>query len=146
MADFKPQQRNPGDLIKSEEWNAAMEEIARLSKGSKAQQVLAAKPGPMPVHSAQFDTSGGTLMVFISATGYCASGQQIGCNVLLDDAPKGHLKSYSNEVLSHKAFASAALVFPGLAAGAHKISLTPWNNTLSDPNDFYDITVLELPG
>jgi hypothetical protein len=102
--------------------------------------------GPLPL-SATFLTSGGTLVIIASGSGYTtvSGGSIIGMNIVLDGATQGWAKVYSNETASHKAFTANALVVPGIAAGSHIITLTALPNTLTDGTDFFSVTVMEFP-
>jgi hypothetical protein len=66
-------------------------------------------------------------------------------SIAVDGVIRGYAKTYSNEGGSHKAFVPVQLVVTGITAGSHTITLAAWNNTASDGNDFYNITVTELP-
>lgn len=114
-----------------------------VAASSVATQVLNLSPGGLPVTGA-FSSSGKTVVVFISGTGYAASAKLIGMELLVDGVSKGFAKSFTNESSSHKAFSSNAIVISGLAAGTHTLSLNSWNSTNTDDNDFFSATVLEL--
>lgn len=99
-----------------------------------------------------FTTAGGTLMVFASGSGYytppgggAPSASQIGMEIFLDAASIGFAKGFTNEPSSHKAFPATTLVVRGIAAGTHTITLKPWNGTLTDYNDFFNVAVMEVP-
>jgi hypothetical protein len=118
--------------IKSPMWNAV--------------QLLNAQPGPLPNTTAAFTSGGGILLIFASGSGYAATaGQQIGMEIFVDGVIKGFAKSFTNEIASHKAFTANALLVSGVAAGSHTVGLVAWNNTTTDGNDFFNVTVLELP-
>jgi hypothetical protein len=51
----------------------------------------------------------------------------------------------TNENESHKAFTGNTLVQANVAAGNHTINLVAIPNTVTDVNDFFSVTVLELP-
>lgn len=70
---------------------------------------------------------------------------QIGMEILVDGVLRGFAKSFTNETGSHKAFTANALLVSGVAAGSHTAGLIAWNNTTTDGNDFFNVTVLELP-
>lgn len=99
--------------------------------------------------SATFGTSGGTLLVLATGAGFIATGateQQIGMEIVIDNVSRGFAKCYTNESNSHKSFAMNPLVITGLAANnAHTIILKSWNGTIFDFNDFFTVTILELP-
>jgi hypothetical protein len=58
---------------------------------------------------------------------------------------KGTAKSFTNETGSHKAFTASFLVVSGLAAGSHTVLLTLISPTVTDFNDFFSLSTLELP-
>lgn len=96
--------------------------------------------------SGTFVTTGKRVLVTASGSGYITgSGSQIGMSITIDTAIKGYAKSYSNEVLSHKAFTTSSLVLPDLAAGTHTVTLAAWNGTSTDFNDFFTVSFVELP-
>ncbi|MDD5091461.1 MAG: hypothetical protein PHQ23_11170 [Candidatus Wallbacteria bacterium] len=113
----------------------------------KVTQVMDAVTGAMPKTSAAFATGGGTLLIIASGSGYwnALGGAQIGMSVALDAVIKGYCKVYTNEASSHRAFTTNPIVATGIAAGNHTITVASWNGTASDANDFYNVTVLELP-
>lgn len=101
--------------------------------------------GAMPVTSQSFSTNGGTLRIFVAGSGHRSTAGQIGMTVKLDGTIIGYSKSYTNEVSSHKAFVPNEIVVSGIAAGSHTVTLESWNGTSSDSNDFYSVTVSEMP-
>ncbi|MBM4251845.1 MAG: hypothetical protein FJ146_07725 [Deltaproteobacteria bacterium] len=111
----------------------------------KATQLMNSTPGALPLTSASFTTGGGTLMIFASGAGYAVTLQQIGMSVAIDNVVKGYAKSFTNETSSHKAFAANAILVTGISAGSHTITLSAWNNTVTNFDDFFSVTVLELP-
>ncbi len=93
-----------------------------------------------------FESNGGTLMIFASGSGFSPpGGQVIGMQISIDGANRGDAKVCTNEANSHKAFTTDALVISGLAAGLHTLSLQPLTGTSIDSNDFFNVTILELP-
>ena len=67
-------------------------------------------------------------------------------NVDIDDVKKGEVKSFTNELSSHKSFVSNMLVVTGISAGSHTITLDTTGFTVSiDASDFFNIIVYELP-
>jgi hypothetical protein len=111
----------------------------------RAIQLFNATPGGLPLTSSSFTTGGGTLLIFASGAGYATNFQQIGMAIAVDSVTKGYAKTFTNETSSHKAFAANALVVSGIAAGSHTITLSAWNGTITNPDDFFSVTVLELP-
>jgi hypothetical protein len=66
--------------------------------------------------------------------------------IQIDNVTKGTASTFTNELSSHKAFVANALVVRWIAAGNHNVKLVPLDgNTLSDFNDRFSLTVMELP-
>lgn len=97
--------------------------------------------------SGSFNSSGGTLVLIASGSAMApAAPQMIGMELLIDNVSKGFLKLWANDSWNHKALISNIFVITGLAASNnHTVLLKPWNNTSTDSNDFFNVTVLELP-
>lgn len=108
-------------------------------------QVFDRKPGGLPV-SANFNSSGGTLIVFVSGTAFRREPGLFSLSITIDNTQQKFIDLFTNEVNSHKAFPSTALVFTGYSAGVHALQIAAFaNGTLADLNDRYYATVLELP-
>jgi len=103
--------------------------------------------GPIPITSASFNTSGGTLLLFYSGSGYSnAAGKLIGMNVKLDGNPIDQTGVYANQSLVHLAFVAKQWVVTGIAAGPHTIAIEPLNaSSFLDGNDIYEVMVTEMP-
>jgi hypothetical protein len=98
--------------------------------------------------SAGFTTSGGTLVITASGSGFASAANAptiIGMNILVDGVNQGVSRSFTNEASSHKAFVTTTIVLTGVAAGNHTVQLTALTRTTTDFNDFFDVSVLELP-
>ncbi len=65
--------------------------------------------------------------------------------IAVDGTVQGQAKCFTNEGASHKAFVANALGVGGIAAGSHTITLSVLGGTTTDGNDFFDLTVIELP-
>lgn len=129
-----------------------------------AQQVIDQEAGPLPVEGT-FTSRGGTLIVSVSGSGYRGTGSsqlegKIAMDVRVDGGLQGFLVGYTNERNSHKAFVSEDLVVRGFPAGEHTVTLgrvyaavvcnTPNETkdapcTTTDANDFFSVTVTEIP-
>ena len=104
------------------------------------------RAGSQPLNNGAFTAGGGTLLVFASGSGFSAAGAaQIGMNILIDGVQRGLMQSFTNEAGSHKAFVANPLVVTGLAAGPHTLALAARPGTGIDLNDFFSVTILELP-
>ena len=89
--------------------------------------------GPLPKES-DYESSGGTLLISVSGSGFRPSGRalgpgRIGMDLLVDGAYVATAEVHTNERDSHKAFVSASAVVEGLAAGLHTIRLQAANST-----------------
>ena len=110
----------------------------------KVTQVFERRSGPLPI-SQSFLSSGGTLIVFFSGTAFRGSGGLFSITVTVDTV-SNWVDLYTNEGNSHKTFPSTFFVIRGIAAGSHTLTIAAFaNGTLSDANDRYQATVLELP-
>lgn len=108
-------------------------------------QVFDQKVGALPVEES-FSTGGGILVIFASGSGFSnVPGKIIGMEILIDAVKQGETKTFTNEAGSHKAFTVNALVVSGITAGSHKIKLNAIAGTSTDINDFFNVTIMELP-
>jgi hypothetical protein len=110
--------------------------------------VMSFKNGPLPVTSNQFTTGGGTLLIFASGSAYLPGTGTLGAYVYVDYNAGtffgGYLFRFTNEVGSHKTFIPSAYPVK-VPAGTHTITIVPWGSTQSDGNDYFFVSVLELP-
>jgi hypothetical protein len=108
-------------------------------------RILEASPGPLP-KSVPFVSAGGMMMIFASGSGFLAgtAAGLIGMRVKVDDVIRGNSRGFTNEGSSHKTFVPVLLV-EGVAAGAHTLTLEALSPTLSDGNDFFNVTIVEMP-
>ena len=98
-----------------------------------------------PPYSATFTAGGGHGVLLAGASGYVAgtAATTIGVNIQLDTQPIGQLKTYSNEVYSHKSFGAVHMVLtPG--AGSRMLDLVGFQGTAVDYNDRASALWLEL--
>ncbi len=101
--------------------------------------------GPLP-KSGNLTTSGGTLLIFISGSGYSTSASAlIGMDLKIDGSAYTSATIYANSALTHMAFVPNMVVRAGLAAGVHTLSLAARSGTTTDASDSFIITVQELP-
>jgi hypothetical protein len=104
--------------------------------------------GPLPLEGTYNKRRGGTLIISAAGSGYSSAGEQkIGMKVLVNGKEVGIAQVYTNEKLSHKAFVPAFEVVNLVPAGKQvNIELQPLdNNTKTDENDFFRVTVEEQP-
>jgi len=111
----------------------------------KATTLMSARNGPLPL-STVFTSSGGTLLVFASGSGYRGSQGPIGMLVRIDGVVMATCIGFTNEVSSHRTFPSTFTVVTSVNAGSHTLDLIARDGfTISDGNDFFNVAVLELP-
>jgi hypothetical protein len=118
----------------------------------KVTHVMNQKPGPFPFVSTNiptFASGGGTLMIIFSGSGYSSAGGNIGMTLQVDgtNVANANARCYTNEVGSHKAFNTNFIMLPNVAAGNHTVNFVAMagTSTLTDGNDYFSVTVLELP-
>jgi hypothetical protein len=116
-----------------------------LWKGTK----VVYAPGPLSnlTNGVSFTSSGGTLVIFSSGSGYSSStGIWIGMEILLDGTVIDSTAILNSIANNHLAFVPVTTVMPGVAAGTHTLGLAPFDfHTSSDNKDIFRVTVLELP-
>jgi hypothetical protein len=127
--------------------------VSQTSEAAKPKRVFAAKEvitanGPLPVEG-KYKSRGGKLIISAAGSGWTNTANQlIGMNVFVKGKNAGTAKVYSNEADSHKAFVSAFPVVyaKGVGSGPVTIKLDTLNaQTITDENDFYRVTVVEVP-
>jgi hypothetical protein len=111
----------------------------------RATQVMDQSNGTLPLTSAPFSSGGGTLIIIFSGSGFAGGASVIGMSLQIDGTTVGTVRSFTNELNSHKAFTTNILVRSGIAAGNHTIRLVALTGTSTDVNDFFNVTVLEMP-
>ena len=141
--------RLPNDII------ARAPDAAQLG-GRTLQEVLRASSRAAPVldtwssglHTrGKIRTSGGNLVLVVSATGYSDGDGRLDYDVLVDGQSVGHvLGPYQQGTgyLDHQVLPAAFLVVPGLAAGDHTVRLVPGAGTNGDSDDTFNVTAIEL--
>ena len=110
----------------------------------RATQVMNQVQGALP-KSADFSSGGGTLVIIYSGTGRREGIGNVGMNLLLDNTVVSTTRSWTNELQSHKAFTTNIHVTANVAAGNHTIALAVLPDTITDVNDWFNVTVLEMP-
>lgn len=102
--------------------------------------------GALP-KTAQFQShEGTTLLILASGSGYAGNTvKTIGMDVQIDGKSYGEARVVTNEANSHKAFVGNPLVVAGVKAGSHTLTLAALANTITDLNDYFSVTILELP-
>ena len=97
----------------------------------------------------EFKTGGGTLIVFASGSGAAkaavpANGIVIGMEVRLDDRLVDKVQSLVKNQ-DPQQFVTTFLVVRNIASGTHKLTLKTMGTTTVGGNDFFNVTILELP-
>ena len=96
-----------------------------------------------------FTTEGGTLLILASGSGAALSGVPgpitIGMDLFLDDSHVGSVVSRVNNMTEAKPFLTSGLVVRGIARGSHTLTLKTAASTVVGLNDFFNVTILELP-
>lgn len=111
----------------------------------KVSQPINNAVGGLPV-TGPFTSGGGSLLLFVSGSGFSNVGAQaIGLQILIDGVFQGIAQVFTNEAASHKSFVANATLVAGIPPGAHMLTLVAMPNTVTDFNDFFSATILELP-
>jgi hypothetical protein len=97
--------------------------------------------------TATFSTNGGTIVIFASGSGISKTGANpIGLNISINGKNSGSIKAGTQGANVRYTFVSNAIIVPGLAAKSDNgLVLTPDGNTTINKNDFFSLTILELP-
>jgi hypothetical protein len=138
-----------GTVISSAQVNANFAALdARIAaleasiQNSGATVVFDNMAGPLP-KSVAFSSNGGPLLLVLAGTGYLGVAGHIGVTAQLDAKSVGTLSAFTNEANSHKTFPTRVLKVAA-AAGTHTLILLPDPTTLTDTNDPFSVTVVEL--
>jgi hypothetical protein len=94
-----------------------------------------------------FKTGGGILLIFASGSGQ-ASGTEltIGMDLLVENTVVGKAITCVNDTTeAHKPFMTSGLVVRNIASGEHTLTLKTTISTKIGLNDFFNVTILELP-
>jgi hypothetical protein len=150
---------SPGTVISAGQVNQNFAQLAdRVTKLEDAARrktvtttVLENERGPQngasnSFKSRPFNTSGGTLLVFVSGSAFTgtASALPLEVDVRFDDgATIARLTVSTNEGLSHKGFPTR-VVKVDAPAGSHTLTFVAGANTTIDNFDFFSATVVEL--
>ena len=112
----------------------------------KSTTLMTSRPGPLPLQT-QFTSSGGTLLVFASGSGFRnGSSGVIGMTIRINGSIMATNNGFTNEGSSHKAFPAIFVTVTSVGAGTHTLELVQRDgNTITDFNDFFNVAILELP-
>lgn len=105
------------------------------------------QPGPLPL-TGYFTSSGGALIIFVSGSGrvQSASGGAVSMTVTLDGSstPLGSCEVTTNLNNSHSAMIPVCFFVAASGQnGQHTITLTANNSTVTDFNDWFNVTIVE---
>ena len=101
--------------------------------------------GGLPING-PFTSGGGSLLLFVSGSGFSnVAAQAIGLQILIDGIFHGIAQVFTNEAASHRSFVGNATLVKSIPPGAHTLTLAAMPNTTTDFNDFFSVTILELP-
>jgi hypothetical protein len=98
----------------------------------------------------EFKSGGGTLLLLASGSGAttqpAGQGQVIGMELLLDDNPTpiGKAQAFVTSQ-GPQPFLTTFLLVPKIPSGTHRLKLRPAPQTIVGGNDFFNVTILELP-
>ncbi len=127
-----------------------------------AQHVLnqRSQTGGLPIDDT-FTSNGGTLIIFASGSAFRNTNTvgEIAMRIVVDGTQRGVASKFTNEKLSHKTLVTNALVVEGVPAGSHTIRLEAVvegacgtasetanvHCTLTNSDDYFDVTVMEIP-
>ncbi|WP_437745582.1 hypothetical protein WMF39_11490 [Sorangium sp. So ce1504] len=109
-------------------------------------QIITQRPGALPV-SDKFQSSGGTLLLLVSGSAFRTNGGgRIQMDFSIDGNLVGTALGWASNTWTHYGFIAEPRVVKNIAAGIHTIRLAAGTgDTATDGNDFYSVTVLELP-
>jgi hypothetical protein len=129
----------------------AMAAGSQTGKAANPERVFAAKEvitanGPLPVEG-KYTSKGGKLIISVAGSGWSSTTDQlIGMKVFVNGNEQGTAQVWTNEADSHKAFVSVFPVVKTVSGGPVTVKLDELNaQTNTDHNDFYRVTVVELP-
>jgi hypothetical protein len=114
----------------------------------KATVAMANVPGPLP-KSAAFQSSGGSLLLMVSGSAFRPQNMAglMTVTVQLDAQNLGDVRAFTNEAYSHRPLVERSFFVSTAGPGTHTINLLAGADTLSDPNDYFNVTVIEFdPG
>ena len=110
-----------------------------------ATEPFANQNGPLPV-TGMFTSMGGRLLVTISGSCFrtAVGSGTLGLDVAIDGTKVGSINGFTNEPQSHRTLPTRTFVLQTVPAGNHNISLAVQPDTVTDTNDYFNVTVVEL--
>jgi hypothetical protein len=111
---------------------------------ASVKEVFGNRAGALPLTGA-LTTTGGRLLITASGSGYrTATAGTIGFDITIDGTPVGALNFFTNEAGSHRTVPARTLVIQDLIGGNHEIKISAQADTMTDGNDYFHLTVMEL--
>jgi hypothetical protein len=108
-----------------------------------ATEAIGNQTGPLPV-TGSVVTVGGRLVVTVSGTGYRETVGTLGFDVSIAGTSIGSVNGFTNQGLSHKTLPTRTFVVTGIPAGSHGVMITAQDETLTDENDYFNASVVEI--
>lgn len=114
------------------------------SVAASVKEVFGNRTGALPITGA-LTTNGGHLIITVSGSAYRnTTAGTIGFDITIDGTPVGVINGFTNEPGSHKTLPARTLVIQDLIAGNHEVKITAQTDTMTDFNDYFHLTALEL--
>jgi hypothetical protein len=115
-----------------------------ISGITKVTTVFVNAAGPLPLEKA-FQSSGGSFLIFVSGSLWSKSTQLMQVGIFLDGQQVQTCQQWANPTNTHMSLVPVLFTVPKQIAGNHVLGLRVLSgNTISDQNDYYNATVVEL--
>lgn len=107
-------------------------------------QLFENEPGPLPLTSETFKTDGGDFLLFVSGSAWrSGGGPTVSFDIFVDDVPCGTSQVWANNTGMHMATIPVTLLIQDLEAGEHTVKLEAVGSTITDQNDYFNVTAEE---
>jgi hypothetical protein len=111
---------------------------------TKVTPVFVNHAGPLPLGKA-FQSSGGSFLIFVSGSLYATRTQLMQLGIFLDGEQVQTCQQWANPTGTHMSLLPVLFTTGRQPAGNHVIELRLLSgNTVSDQNDYYNATIVEL--
>lgn len=115
-----------------------------ISGVTKVTPVFVNHPGPAPLGKA-FQSSGGSLLIFASGSLRATSTSLMQLGIFLDGQQIQSCQEWANPSEVHMSLIPVLFTVPPQPAGNHVLEFRVVSgNTISDQNDYYNATIVEL--
>jgi hypothetical protein len=115
-----------------------------ISGVTKVTPIFVNAAGPLPLGKA-FQSSGGSFLIFVSGSLRSATTSLMQLGIFLDGEQIQTCNEWANPTQTHLSLIPVLFTVPRRAAGNHVLELRVVSgNTVSDQNDYYNATVVEL--